>query len=118
MVSSLHSHGFGDSFSEADDHGGWSGDWGRGYDLEDEFVDQLTRLPSSQEVGEVIRDLRVVVLRVLAADLLNEGIGYAKGDVESLEFVRNINSWFATAEEAVEAGPRARRIAARRKRTA
>ena len=89
--------------------------YGTGYDLEEEWCDQLERLPSPEHVDEVLSLLRVATLRELSKEVVNGSIGHLKGDANRLECIRLLNSWIATAEETVAAGKGFRRIAARRR---
>lgn len=83
--------------------------------LDAELAGQLDKLPRPEDVEELLSVLRVATLRKLAAEIVNGGIEYARGNIDRLEYVRLINSWIATAEETVAAGRNVSRIAARRK---
>ena len=89
---------------------------GIGYDLEDELTDQTQKLPSPGQVEELLSALRVSTLREMSTEVLNSGVEHIKGSIDRLEYAKLLNSWIATAEEAVAAGRNVNRIAARRKR--
>ena len=82
--------------------------------LDAELAGQLEKLPQPEDVEELLSVLRVATLRELAAEIVNAGVEYARGNIDRLEYVRLINSWIATAEETVAAGGKVSRIAARR----
>lgn len=82
--------------------------------LDAELAGQLDKLPPPEDVEELLSVLRAATLRELAAEIVNGGIEYARGNIDRLEYVRLINSWIATAEETVAAGRKVSRIAARR----
>ena len=82
--------------------------------LDAELAGQLEKLPPPEDVEELLSVLRVATLRELAAEIINGGVEYARGNIDRLEYVRLINSWIATAEETVAAGRNVSRIAARR----
>ena len=80
-----------------------------------ELTGQLEKFPAQEEVEELCSVLRVSTLREMAAEIVNGGIEYAKGNIDHLEYAKLLNSWIATAEETVAAGRNVSRIAARRK---
>lgn len=82
--------------------------------LDAELAGQLDKLPPPEDVDELLSVLRVATLRELAAEIVNGGIEYARGNIDRIEYIRLINSWLATAEETVAAGRNVSRIAARR----
>ena len=100
---------------------GSSVDWAKarkyrsGYELEEEWCDQLDRLPSREHIDELLSLLRVATLRELSKEVVNGSVDHLKGDANRLEYIRLLNSWIATAEETVAAGKGFRRIAARRR---
>ena len=49
------------------------------YSREDELLDQLEKLPSPQDVGELLSVLRVVTLRAMSIDITNGAIAHLKG---------------------------------------
>lgn len=83
--------------------------------LDAELAGQLEKLPQPEDVEELLSVLRVATLRELAAEIINGGVEYARGNIDRLEYVRLINSWIATAEETVAAGRNVSRLAARRR---
>ena len=86
-----------------------------GYDFEEELVDQLAKLPSPEDVDELMETLRISALRELSAGVVNGTVDHIKANESRLEQAKFINSWIATAEETVAAGRNYSRIAARRK---
>ena len=86
-----------------------------GYEFEDELVNQLAKLPSEEDVDELMSALRVSALRQFSAGVVNGAIAHIKANGDQLENAKLINSWVATAEETVAAGRNHIRIAARRK---
>ena len=86
-----------------------------GYEYEDELVDQLAKLPSPRDVGELVSALRISALREFSTEVINGMIILVHENRDRLEHTRLINSWIATAEETVAAGRNHKRIAARRK---
>ena len=80
-----------------------------------ELAGQLDKLPSPEDVEELCSVLRVSTLREMAAEIVNGGIEYAKGNIDHLEYAKLLNSWIATAEETAAAGRNVSRIAARRR---
>lgn len=90
--------------------------YGIWYNLEDEFIDQTQKLPSPAQIEELLSALRVSTLREMSIEVLNSGVEHVKGSIDRLEYAKFLNSWIATAEEAVAAGRNVNRIAARRNR--
>ena len=86
-----------------------------GYDYEDELVDQLAKLPDSEDIDELMSTLRTSTLRHLSSEVINGTIDAILANADRLERAKFINSWIATAEETVAAGRNFSRIAARRK---
>ena len=86
------------------------------YSIEDELLDRLERLPSPDDVEDVVSRLRLALLREMSVGIINSSIDFAKGG-ERLQFARQLNSWMATAEETASAGKRLRQILARRKKS-
>ena len=83
--------------------------------LDAELAGQLDKLPPPEDVEELLSVLRAATLRELAAEIVNGGVEYARGNIDRLEYVRLINSWIATAEETMAAGRKVSRLAARRR---
>ena len=89
--------------------------FGRGYDYEEELVDQLAKFPYAEDVDELMSTLRVSALRLLSSEVINGAIAVILTNGDRLEHAKLINSWIATAEETVAAGRNYNRITARRK---
>lgn len=85
------------------------------YTREDELLDRLERLPTPEEIEDLIARLQVSLLREMSVQILNGSIVLAKGG-ERLEYIRSLTSWIATAEETVVAGRRLGQILSRRKK--
>lgn len=85
------------------------------YTREDELLDRLERLPTPEEIEDLIARLQVSLLREMSVQILNGSIVFAKGG-ERLEYIRSLTSWIATAEETAVAGRRLRQVLSRRKK--
>ena len=83
---------------------------------DEELAAQLEKLPSSEEIEELVSVLRVATLRELAAEIVNGSIEHAKGKISQVEYLELVNSWIATAEETVAAGRNVSKVAARRRK--
>ena len=90
--------------------------YGSPYGTEEELLDQLNKLPSSDQVEELCSVLRVAILRELSSEVVNGSIDHLKQKIDRLEYIRLLNSWIASAEETVAAGKNVNRIAARRRK--
>lgn len=87
----------------------------RRYDREDELLDQLERLPSQDQIRQLVGLLGKPSLKMLSEGLLVDGVEACK-KLDILAVVKVLNSWTATVEEKVAAGNRINRILSRRKR--
>ena len=86
------------------------------FNSEDEFLNQLNKLPSNDEVQELCSSLRVTALREFSSEVVNGSIKHLKGRIDRPEYIRLLNSWIATAEETLAAGKNVNQIAARRRK--
>ena len=86
-----------------------------GYEYEDELVDQLAKLPSAEDVVELMSTLRVSSLREFSSEVVNGMVSFIIENRGRLQQARFINSWVATAEEIVAAGRNYNRVIARRR---
>ncbi len=86
-------------------------------DPDEELAIRLERLPSLDDVCELFSALPVAMLCEMSAEIVNGGIAHATGNLSRLEYAKLLNSWIATAEEIVAAGPNVSGIAARRRKT-
>ena len=65
-------------------------------------------------VEEILSLLRASTLREMSIAIVNGSIEHAKGNIDTAEYLKLVNSWLATAEETVAAGKNVQRISARR----
>ncbi len=86
------------------------------YGVEEEYLDQLDRLPSSDEVRELCSTLRAATLREFSSEVVNASVDHLNHRIDRLTYIRLLNSWIATAEETLAAGKDVKRIAARRRK--
>ena len=70
----------------------------------DELAGQLQMLPAEEEVSTVLSQLETDDLRDFANGVMNVAVSAARRDGTDLEAVRELNNWFATAEEIVAVG--------------
>ena len=82
-----------------------------------ELHERLALLPDDHEVAELCTLLPAKALRELSAEIIKGSIEYLNNPDNRLEYAGLLSSWIATAEETAAAGGKAKRIAARRKRT-
>lgn len=82
---------------------------------EEELLDQLGRLPTPDQVREVMSALPTKTLRELGEEIMNGGVTVLTGG-DNLDFARLLNSWFATGEETIAAHGRPGRVLTRRLR--
>lgn len=85
------------------------------YTREDELLDRLERLPTPDEIEDLIARLRVSLLREMSVQILNGSIVLVKGG-ERLEYIRLLTRWIATAEETAVVGRRLHQVLSRRRK--
>ena len=77
-----------------------SGDYEESYTPEDEWLDQLSALPTTEQLEKLLGLMRTAELKEYAKGLTAETVAACKaGDL--LEVARVLNGWVATAEEIV-----------------
>ena len=81
----------------------------------DELASQLDKLPTSEEIEELICTLDVSTLREMSSAMLTASINYMNGREDKLQYLELLNSWIATAEETIAAGEDVGKILGRRK---
>ena len=75
----------------------------------------LDKLPTSEEIEELICALDVPTLREMSSAMLTASVDYLEGRADKLQYLELLNSWIATVEETIAAGEGVREILARRK---
>lgn len=81
----------------------------------DELTSHLDKLPTSEEIEELILALDVSTLREMSSAMLIASINYVNGREDKLQYLELLNSWIATAEETIAAGEDVGKILGRRK---
>jgi hypothetical protein len=82
--------------------------------IDSDLSSQIEKLPKPEDIEEILSVLRAATLREMSIEIVNGSIEHAKGNIDTVEYLKLINSWLATAEETVAAGKNVQRIAARR----
>ena len=81
----------------------------------DELAGHLEKLPTSEEIEELISSLDVSTLREMSSAMLTASVDYMNGREDKLQYLELLNSWIATAEETIAAGEDIGKILGRRK---
>ena len=64
---------------------------------------RLAKLPSDEQVEDIVAGLRVDTLRELSAEVMKGSIDYLHDPLAREDFLAMLNSWVATAEETIAA---------------
>ncbi len=81
----------------------------------DELAGHIDKLPTSEEIEEIVSSLDVSTLREMSSAMLTASVNYVTEREDKLKYLELFNGWIATAEETIAAGRDVGKILGRRK---